>query len=134
MERQVPSSHWELMQWVERALDDYHFLPRLAENPLAQYLDLRAFRRMRDFGSAADGWALRRALDAAIDAIVGEDAKTRDGARVRIERYLDWRYREQVSVREIAGRVNYSERHLQRLRDELIEQLARTLLELAPPK
>jgi len=124
----------DVLTAVERALEDYHFLPRLAQNPLTEYLDLRAFRRLRDLGPAAKGWALRRALDAAMDAIVGDDAKSRDGARIRLERYLHWRYRDDVQVGEIAKRLNYSERHLQRLRDELIAQLALTLLEIAPPK
>lgn len=124
----------EIFEYVEQALNDYHFLPRLAQNPLAEYLDLRAFRRLRDLGPAAKGWALRRALDAAMDAIVGEDVKSRDGARIRVERYLHWRYRDDVQVGEISRRLNYSERHLQRLRDELVAQLALTLLEIAPPK
>lgn len=124
----------EIFVCVERALNDYHFIPALARNRLVQILNLESFRKKGVQGPGADGWALRRALDAGIDAIIGDDAMY-DGndGRIRVERYLHWRYRKRLKVSEISARLDYSERQLQRLRDDLIEQLAQTLLVVAAP-
>lgn len=124
----------EIFVYVERALNDYHFIPALARSRLVQVLDLEPFRKRGLQGPAAEGWALRRALDAGIEAIIG-DALIYDGndGRTRVERYLHWRYRAKLNMREISARLHYSPRQLQRLRDDLIEQLAQILLEIAPP-
>lgn len=118
----------EIFEYVEQALSDYPFLPRLAHNPLTHLLNLSAFRANLSNGAAGDGWALRRALDAAIDAIVGDDMAHVGNGRVRTERYLHWRWRERLTVTEIAGRLNYSDRQLQRLRDDLTRQVSEMLL------
>lgn len=129
IDRQV---NLELIKYIERALEDYQSIPRLVQNPLTRLLDLQAFRKSDDPPEVADGWALRRALDAGIDAITGGTPSA--DKPVRLEQYLHLRYRKRIPAKDIAAELNYSQRHLQRLRSEMVTLLARTLVGLAPPR
>ncbi|MGB0384359.1 MAG: hypothetical protein ACPGWR_06000 [Ardenticatenaceae bacterium] len=119
---------------VEKALKDYHRVPRLAGNPLTQILDLRAYQRDSDHATQANGLALRRALDQTIDAVTGPN-KPKMGASHRHkwqpEHYLHLRYREGQSHKDLAAWMDYTERHLQRKRKELIRDAATLLWQQA---
>ena len=114
-----------ILKHVENALKDYQFIPRLQKNPLTKLLDLTRYRRPDDPPHFAEGWALRHALDDAINAIEGT-ATTPGPNRgpIRAERYLSHRYREKLKHQAIARDSGWSERNLERLRNELIELVA----------
>ncbi len=114
---------------VESALQNYHFTPRLAANRLTRLLDLRRFSLPQDPIPFASGLTLRRALDEALDALVeNREIDLHRPTPVRAAQYLHLRYRQLLSMPEIAERLNYSDRHLRRLGKELIQQVAEVLL------
>ncbi len=125
-----PRKPANILQHVEKALKDYHRVPRLVRNPLTEILDLQEYQRDSDHASQVNGLALRRALDQTIDTVTGPN-KPKMGASHRHkwqpEHYLHLRYREGQSHKDLAAWMDYTERHLQRKRKELIQD-ATTLL------
>jgi len=116
---------------LEDALKNYYFISRLARNPLVYRLELDEYRHPEDQPHVADGMALRRALDQAIDIVANDDVKRDDGAhRWRLECYFHLRYREERLHKDIAIRLGYSSRHLHRLRKELLRELTRVMLKI----
>jgi|GEM_PF-3076901 hypothetical protein len=113
----------QILKFIEDALKDYNFIPRLQTNPLARLIDLRPYRREDDPPDFAKGWALRHALDAAINAIEGSAPQPNPGS-LRVERYLSHRYRARLKHYQIAMKTGWSERNLDRLRRELLERMA----------
>jgi hypothetical protein len=113
----------QILKFIEDALKDYNFIPRLHTNPLTQLIDLRPFRRDVDPPDFGKGWALRHALDEAIDAIEGSAPQHNPGS-LRVERYLSHRYRTRLKHYQIAMKTGWSERNLDRLRRELLERMA----------
>jgi hypothetical protein len=124
-----PNQPADIKKYVERALKDYHRLPRLARNPLTEMLDLRRCWRPED-SLFHEGLALRGMLDQVIDAMIGGDKSSAWGRReYRLEHYLDLRYRKGKAHKKIAEtHLLYSQRHLHRKRDELILDVATLLL------
>ncbi|MCP4165615.1 MAG: hypothetical protein GY759_06945, partial [Chloroflexi bacterium] len=102
-----------------------------SKNELAQVLDLLAFQQPGGNEPMRNGLALRRVLDQGIDAIVGPDVRGWQGmGKWRLENYLHLRYREKRQHRDIAIQMGYTERHLQRLKQELLLEVSEILLAL----
>ena len=129
-----PRKPANMLEHVEKALKDYHRVPRLARNPLTEILDLRNYQHHSDHASQANGLALRRALDQTIDTVTGPN-KPKMGTSHRHkwqpEHYLHLRYREGQSHKDLAAWMDYTERHLQRKRKELIRDAATLLWQQA---
>ena len=106
---------------VEDALKNYHKLGKLEQNALARFF-LPFEEGARDPFAAAK--ALRHALDEAIERLSAPDESPPTGAGPNPAEYLDLRYRQGLLHKEIAARWGYTERHLLRLRRELIEAVA----------
>jgi hypothetical protein len=73
--------------------------------------------------------ALQRALDQAIKATSNWDAETEpEPSQWRSQDYLQLRYREGMSHKDIAQHIGYSEQQLLDLRKELLLKLTKALL------
>lgn len=115
----------QILKYVEDALKDLIFIPRLEQNPLTSLIDLRPFQYDDDPPHYIKGRALQRALDEAISAIEGSASQTTNDSEVlRAERYLSLRYRERMKHYQIAQKTGWSDRNLERLRRELLERVA----------
>jgi hypothetical protein len=122
----------QVCDFITQALGDLHYLPRLCDSPLTKILDLQKFRHAEDNPLVADGLALRRALNEAIEVIAGPSKRTGEPSGIiHLERYLHLRYRDQLQHQQVAAQLNCSERHLRRLRKDLIRKVAEFLL--TPP-
>ncbi|MBI5650385.1 MAG: hypothetical protein HZC40_08070 [Chloroflexi bacterium] len=118
----------QILECIEDALKDYHYIPRLQTNPLTQLLDLRKYHRQNDPPHFSYGWALRHALDDAIAIIEGSVTLGEPNTgTLRVERYLSHRYRERIKHFRIAMETGWSERQLDRLRRELLGRIAEIL-------
>lgn len=113
---------------LEQALKDYHSLPRLGQNPLVPLLqtDLTNFTREEPINPG--GLALRHLLDTLIVSVCGVET----GAMISrgewsAEHYLHLRYRQRIAHKDLADPLGFSERHLQRHRQQQIQRAAALL-------
>lgn len=119
----------EVFSAVNQALLNYHKLHRLTDSPLSQFLQI-------PHGNAGttspSGYSVRYLLDQAIDHISGVAAGEYLKPRTwHMEHYLHLRYRQKVQHKEIAGWLGYTERHLHRLRQELVQEVAQYIIQQA---
>lgn len=113
---------------VEAALDGYHSWSVLSDNALTRMLNLDRFRQPKDNPLFADGLALRRAIDAAMNAI----AVSLHKRHARLVHYFRMRYVEGATQQDIAGTMDRSERTATRIKNQLVERVAHELLRQQP--
>lgn len=119
----------ELIAEVLNNLFDYH---ELANNPLSQNLNLSRHRRGDDPPALAPGYALHRALNEALDQFTGAAPRSIYDKGLHIHHYLHFRYREEVSHKDLAIALDYDPRHLRRIRRDLLHRFGEVLFLLNP--
>ncbi|MBV7336263.1 hypothetical protein KFU94_50130 [Chloroflexi bacterium TSY] len=124
-----PLSPDEIYAYVEQALRDFHFVARLAKNPLVEMLDLTPFRLPEDNAFQVQGLALQRLIDQVITAITNVPSNVELARHNwRLEHYLHLRYRQEIKHRDLASWMGYTDRHLLRLRRELVMEAAELMI------
>lgn len=120
---------------LEQAFNTYHNLGTLALSPLAKLLITECDNQHDDSDVSLAkpqklGLALRDLLDEVIDTIMYMPSNaTASEQKWRLEDYLHLHYRENISHKELAKALGYSEHHLTRLRDELMIEASEIVLE-----
>ena len=115
----------EIVVYVDQALRDFHSTARLAKNPLTQFVNLDAYQVPGNRAIQVPGIALQQFLDQVITAISGVSAEEKLArSKWRLEHYLHLRYRAGIQHQDLASQLGYGERHLLRLRRELVLEVA----------
>ncbi|MEM7134308.1 MAG: hypothetical protein AAF702_49010 [Chloroflexota bacterium] len=128
-EREQLMTPEEIMVYVEQALQDFHSTARLSKNPLVELIDLTTYRSQRETLSQNRGAALKQLLEQIITAISGISSDEKlSRSQWRLEHYLHLRYREGILHKDLASHLGYTDRHLLRLRRELILEAAELII------
>lgn len=118
---------------VEDALKHLFDVHALSQNPLAHALYLSRHERGNDPPALAPGHALHRALIEALDQVTGAVPRSIYDGGLRVEHYLHFHYREEISNEELAGALGYNPRYLRTLRQDRIRRFAEVLRMLNMP-
>ncbi len=127
MEKILPET---IYTYAEQALQDYHSIFCLNKNSLITLLNLQD-RQQENNKPCTAGLTLHSLLDRTIDMIAG--ALPTDQLPLeqwRLNRYLHLRYRQNISLSDLASCLGYTEHHLLQLHQEFVLEAAEVLLKL----